>query len=122
MSKIRQQKTAEQIKIILSELLLREMNDPRLQGVTITAVTIDRELQYADVYVHALGDDSREREVMQALDKASGFLRYELAQRVSLRTTPQFHFHWDAALAQADEVDRILSQLTIPPAEEEEEE
>ncbi len=120
MSKIRQQKTAEQIKIILSELLLREMNDPRLQGVTITAVTIDRELQYADVYVHALGDDSREREVMQALDKASGFLRYELAQRISLRTTPQFHFHWDAALAQADEVDRILSQLTIPPAEEEE--
>ena len=74
------------------------------------------------MYVHALGDDSREREVMQSLDKASGFLRYELAQRVSLRTTPQFHFHWDAALAKADEVDRILSQLTIPPAEEEEEE
>jgi ribosome-binding factor A len=120
MSKIRQQRTAEQIKVIISELLLRNMNDPRLQGVTVTETTIDRELQYADIYVNSLGDDSREKEIMQALDKASGFLRYELSQRMSLRTTPQLHFHWDASLAHIDEVDRILNQLTIPAAEEEE--
>lgn len=120
MSKIRQQRTAEQIKVIISELLLRNMNDPRLQGVTVTDTTIDRELQYADIYVNSLGDDSREKEIMQALDKASGFFRHELSQRMSLRTTPQLHFHWDASLAKMDEVDRILSQLTIPAAEEEE--
>jgi ribosome-binding factor A len=121
MSKIRQKRTAEQIKVIISELLLRNMNDPRLQGVTVTDATIDRELQYADIYVHSLGDDSREKEIMQALDKAAGFFRHELAQRMSLRTTPQLHFHWDASLAHVDEVDRILNQLSIPPAEEEEE-
>ena len=120
MSKIRQQRTAEQIKVIISELLLRNMSDPRLQGVTVTDVTIDRELQYADVYVHSLGDDSREKEIMQALGKASGFFRYELSQRMSMRTTPQLHFHWDASLAHVDEVDRILNQLTIPAVEEEE--
>jgi ribosome-binding factor A len=119
MSKIRQQRTAEQIKVILSELLLRNMNDPRLQGITVTDATIDRELQYADIYVHSLGDDSRENEIMQALDKASGFFRRELSQRMSMRTTPQLHFHWDASLAHIDEVDRILNQLSIPDAEEE---
>jgi ribosome-binding factor A len=121
MSKIRQQRTAEQINFILSDLLLRNMNDPRLQGITITSVTIDRELQYADVYVHALGDDTRRNEVMQALNNATGYFRHELANRMSLRTTPQIHFHWDAALARADEIDRILSQLDIPPISEEEE-
>jgi ribosome-binding factor A len=119
MSKIRQQRTAEQIKVIISELLLRNMNDPRLQGVTVTDVTIDRELQYADIYVHSLGDDSREDEIMQALSKAAGYFRHELSQRMSTRTTPQLHFHWDASLAHVDEVNRILNQLTIPDEEEE---
>jgi ribosome-binding factor A len=117
MSKIRQQRTAEQIQIILSELMLREMNDPRLQELTITEVTIDRELQYADVYVQALGDDSRQTAVMQALEKAAGFFRHELAQRLRLRTTPQLHFHWDATLAYIQEVNRILDNLVIPPPE-----
>ena len=72
MSKIRQQRTAEQIRIILSELMLRQMRDPRLQDLTITDVTIDRELQYADVYVNALGDDARETEVMAALHGCMG--------------------------------------------------
>lgn len=122
MSKIRQQRTAEQIQIILSELMLREMNDPRLQELTITAVTIDRELQYADVYVHALGDETRQTAVIQALDKAAGFFRHELAQRLRLRTTPQLHFHWDATLAHIQEVNRILDNLVIPPPEAEGEE
>jgi ribosome-binding factor A len=118
MSKIRQQRTAEQIQVILSELIVREMNDPRLQDLTITEVTIDRELQYADVYVHALGDETKRQEVMQALEKASGFFRHELAQRVSLRTTPQLQFRWDPTLAHAETVNRILDGLVIPPAEE----
>jgi ribosome-binding factor A len=119
MSKIRQQRTAEQIQVILSELILREMNDPRLQELTITDVTIDRELQYASVYVHALGDDSRRVEVLRALDKATGFFRRELAQRMRLRTIPELSFHWDPTLAQAAEVDRILDSLVIPPPDNE---
>ncbi len=120
MSKIRQQRTADQIHVILSELILRHMNDPRLLDLTITEVTIDRELKYADVYVQALGDDTRQDEVMTTLENASGFLRREVASRVRLRSTPQFHFHWDPRLAHAEEIDKILGALDIPPAEEEE--
>ena len=114
MSKIRQQRTAEQIRIILSELMLRQMRDPRLQDLTITDVTIDRELQYADVYVNALGDDARETEVMAALQGARGYFRRELASRLDLRTVPQLHFHWDPTLAHAEQISQILDGLDIP--------
>jgi ribosome-binding factor A len=124
MSKIRQERTAEQILMILSDLLNREVSDPRLQDLTVTRVGVDRELQVADVYLNALGDESREAEVFTALDKAGGFLRYELAQRMSVRTVPELRFHWDPTLAYADEVDQILRELAQekgdqpPPAEE----
>ena len=124
MSKIRQERTAEQIRMILSDLLNREVSDPRLQDLTVTRVEVDRELQVANVYLNALGDESRDAEVMQALDKAGGFLRYELAQRMSVRTVPELRFHWDLTLAYADEVDQILKELAeqnesqaLPPEE-----
>lgn len=119
MSKIRQQRTADQIQLILSELVLRHMNDPRLLDVTITEVTIDRELKYADVYVQALADETRQADVMAALDNATGFFRHELASRMRLRSTPQLHFHWDPRLAHIEEIDQILGELDIPPAEDE---
>ena len=118
MSKIRQERTAEQIRMILSDLLNREVSDPRLQDLTVTRTLIDRELQVADVYLNALGDETREEDVMPALKKAGGFLRHELAQRMDLRTVPELRFHWDPTLAYAEEVDQILSELDIPEDEE----
>ena len=118
MSKIRQERTAEEIRIILSDLLRRDVGDPRLMDLTVTRVLIDRELQHASVYVNALGDESRQKEVMKALDKAGGFFRYELAQRMSVRTVPELHFHWDPTLAYAEEVDQILAGLDIPPEDD----
>ena len=114
MSKIRQLRTADHIKVILSELILREVRDPRLQYLTITEVRIDRELQFADIYVSALGDDSREDSVMDALNGASSYFRSELAPRLNLRTVPQLHFHWDLTLANAERVSQLLDNLDIP--------
>lgn len=114
MSKIRQERTAEQIQVILSELFLREVADPRLAGVTVTEVLIDRELQHANIYVNALGDDTREKEVMDGLESASGFLRGQIAQRLDLRSAPYIHFHWDPRLNYVEEVNELLDNLDIP--------
>lgn len=116
MSKIRQERTAEQIQVIVSELLLRETRDPRLYGITVTEVTIDRELQHANIFVNALGDDDRQKEVMAGLESASGFFRREVAQRIDLRSAPTLHFKWDPRLAYTEEVDSLLNSLDIPPA------
>ena len=117
MSKIRQERTAELIRVILSEMLVRDVSDPRLQNVTITRTTIDRELQHANIFVNALGDEESQPQVMAALEKARGFFRYELAKRLQNRTVPELHFNWDPTLAYVDEVNNILDNLDIPPAQ-----
>jgi ribosome-binding factor A len=118
MTSKRQQRIAEQIREILSELLQYQVDDPRLESVTVMDVRIDREFMYADVYVSALGDDERRDEVMGALEGASGFLRHELGAQIRLRNTPELRFHWDDTLASAEHIDRLLDELDIPPAED----
>lgn len=120
MNKIRQGRIEEQIRTVMGELFLRELRDPRLHGVTVTDVRVDRELQFADIYVSALGDESREPEVMAGLKSAVGFLRREIAGLLQLRTVPILRFHWDPLLAQAEQINRILDELDIPPSAEEE--
>lgn len=113
----KQERIAERIQMIISELLLRQLRDPRLEGVTVTEVNIDRELQHANVYVNALGDEERAEEVMAGLDSAAGYIRREVAQRLQLRSAPQLRFHWDPRLAYIEEVNELLEHLDIPPAE-----
>lgn len=108
---IRQKRVAEQIRAEISQLLQRDMRDPRLGLVTVTRVMVDRELMHADVYVSSLGDDARRTEVLQALDSASGFLRREIGKRVKLRQTPHLVFHWDPGMENMENVARLLDQI-----------
>ncbi|MEW6579256.1 MAG: 30S ribosome-binding factor RbfA [Chloroflexota bacterium] len=108
---IKQERTAQLIQEILGELFMMEVTDPALQDVTITDVKVDREIEYAEVYVHALED--REA-VMAGLERASGFLRRELAARTRFRKTPVLHFHWDVAIDHGERIDELLSSLDIP--------
>lgn len=112
---IKQERMSERIRSILSELLLREISDPRLHGVTITEVELDPELMFADVYVNALGDESRQEPVMTGLNRAKGFLRREVGKRVRIRNTPELHFHWDDTLERGERLHHIISELDIPP-------
>ena len=100
----------ERIKEELSEILLYEVADPRLQGVTITDVDVDRELAYADVYVSSL-DSSRKQDILQGFERAKGFLRTLLAQRIPLRTFPRLRFHWDDTPERAERLERLFEQL-----------
>lgn len=112
---IKQDRMAERIRGILSTLLLREVSDPRLQGVTVTEVRLDSELMFADVYVNALGDEARQAEVLDGLRRANGFLRRETGKRVRLRNTPELHFHWDKTLDYGERINQMIDSLVIPP-------
>lgn len=112
---IKQERVAEKIRQILSELLMREVSDPRLQSITVTEVKVDPEIMFARVYVNALGDESREKEVMQGLKRANSFLRRQVAGRLNIRTAPELRFVWDKALAEGDKVERLLNKLDIQP-------
>ncbi len=107
-STIKQERAARLIQEILSELLMVEVTDPALAQVTITGVKVDREIEYADVYVHSM---DAQGEVMTGLERAAGFLRRALAARTSFRRTPVLHFHWDAAMDRGERIDELLSSL-----------
>ena len=112
---IKQQRSAERIREILSTVLLTEVSDPRLGGVTVTEVKIDRELRHANVYVAAIGAEADEsEEVLEGLESAKGFLRSALAQRLQSRVTPFLYFHWDARLEDASRIEDILFEMEIP--------
>jgi ribosome-binding factor A len=110
-SGIRLQRIADRIREELSEMLIREISDPRLQQIFVTDVKVDRELAYADVYVSAIEGTARSQDVLSGLESASGFLRRTLAQRVELRAFPRLRFHWDVTPENADHIEKILAGL-----------
>jgi ribosome-binding factor A len=108
---IRLQRIADRLQRELSEMLIREISDPRLQQIFVTDVRVDRELAFADIYVSAVEGSERSEEIMAGLKSASGFIRRELAGRVELRTFPRLRFHWDPTPENADHIENLLAQL-----------
>lgn len=110
-SGIRLQRIADRVKQDLAQMLIHEVNDPRLRQVFVNDVKIDRELAYADVYVSAVEGGSRSAEILEGLESAGGFLRRSLAARIALRSFPRLRFHWDPTPEHADQIERILAGL-----------
>lgn len=110
-SKLRLERISDRIRDDLAEMLLQEVSDPRLEGIFISGVKVDRELAYADIYVSALEGSERADEIIQGLQHAQGYLRRGLSQRVELRTFPRLRFHWDPTAEKAARIEEILATL-----------
>lgn len=115
-SPLRLQRIADRIRQELSEMLVMgQISDPRLSGVSVTDVKVDRELSYADIYVSSVEGIERSKEVLEGLNHARGFIRHELAGRIDLRVFPQVRFHWDVTPERADRIERIIHQIHQEP-------
>jgi ribosome-binding factor A len=110
-SKIRLQRIADRIRLEISQMLIHEINDPRLHQIFITDVRVDRELAYSDVYVSAIEGAERSKEILAGLNSASGFIRRTLSGRMDLRAFPNFRFHWDPTPENADHIEKVLAEL-----------
>ncbi len=109
---LRQRRVAERIQHEIGQMLLFDVKDPRLSMVSVTRVTIDRELMQADVYVSAIVDSEAEQaEVMIGLGHALGFIRREIGKRIQLRHAPGIAFHWDPGPENLDHISKILDDL-----------
>ncbi len=110
-SKLRTERIADRIRQELSEMMIRDVQDPRLSGISITDVKVDRELAYANIYVSAVEGHERAEEALQGLESAAGFLRRALAERIELRSFPRLRFHWDPTPERADHIEKLLAEL-----------
>ncbi len=96
----------------LSELLQREVKDPRLSGfITITAVDTSADMKFAKVYVSSLDGDEGRQEILGALATAAGFFRREMAGNLRLRRIPQLSFKWDDSIERGDRLLRLIDRV-----------
>ena len=107
----RQRRVAELIHRELSLLLMLDARDPRLADVTITAVDITADLMQARVFFTVLGDDERVSEAQAGLQRATGFLRTQLAARIQLRLMPHLAFELDKSAAYGRRIDQLLDEI-----------
>ncbi len=103
----RARRVADHIGRELAELLLKEVDDPRVRGVTLSGVDISPDLRNAVVYV-TFPVDADVAASMSALGRAAGFLRRRLSARVRMKYLPRLRFEHDTTLDRADRIERLL--------------
>ncbi|MEE9617197.1 MAG: 30S ribosome-binding factor RbfA [Anaerolineae bacterium] len=113
MSRRYQRRVSDLIRTHLTNLLGRKANDPRLQMVTITDVTITPDALRADVHFSVLGGAEAQAEVQAGLESAAGWLRHKLGRRLRLRNTPELVFHYDPSLERGEHIASILDELGL---------
>jgi len=95
----------------LSELLLREVKDPRIGTVTLTRVDVGDDLRQARVGYCTLGDASARAKAQKGLESAARFMQGKVTRLLRLRHAPEIHFEYDDGFEKADEVDRLLKSV-----------
>lgn len=105
----------------LAALMERRVRDPRVQGVTLTAVQVANDLAVAKVYYSMLEGEEERRIAQKGLEKVAGFLRGEVGRILHIRNAPQLRFYFDASLQEGNRIESLLRKIhdhdTTEPAE-----
>lgn len=109
---------ADQIQRELAELIRLEVRDPRVGMVTLTGVELSRDQSHAKVFFTTLGPGSAAEDAAQGLQRAAGFLRSELAHRLTTRKVPELHFHFDESVERGVRLSRLIDEAVNPPPAE----
>ena len=115
MSTARRARIADQIQRELAEIIRLELRDPRVGLVTITAVELSRDQSHARVFFTVLGADAQGREALEGLTRAAGFLRTQLAHRLSTRSVPELLFTYDESIERGARLTRLIEEAVQPP-------
>ena len=104
----RNQRLGNQVLRVLNELVRFESKDPRLQGVSMSAVELSRDLSVARVYFSLLDPDADPAPVQQGLENAKGFLRAKLGQAIKVRHVPDLRFEHDDSAAEGQRITDLI--------------
>jgi ribosome-binding factor A len=115
MSTRRQAQVADFLREEISDIMRRELNDPRLGMASITRVEMSPDLRYARVFVSVLGTQEEQQESLRGLQHAAGFIRHLLKPRMHIRHIPEIVFKEDHSLEHAEEIARTLRSLHLEP-------
>jgi len=107
----RQERLAEQIRIEISEMIARELKDPRIGFATLTRVELSTDLHHARVLVSVLGSPEEQEGTIAGLTSATGFLRHEIGHRLALRRVPELAFVLDHGAEEGEKIELLLQKI-----------
>lgn len=107
----RTQRVGEQIQRELADIIRREINEPGLGMITVSAVSVSPDLKYARVYVTVLGNNEGVEQTVQHLNKMARRLRHYLSQRLTIRTTPSLRFVYDSSIEYGNSLSALIDSL-----------
>jgi ribosome-binding factor A len=99
---------------LMSMLLSGEVHDPGAQNAVVSAVALTDDLRLAKVYVRLLDVEAAEpakKSLLGALERAKGFMRREVAQRLALRYAPDLRFYWDESVDRGRDIEALLREI-----------
>ena len=108
----RQEQLGEAIAHELSDLIRAGMQDPRIGFASVVSVELSADLRHAKVFISVMGTPDEQRDTMRALTHGAGFLRHQLAQRLSVRYTPELAFRLDDSIAHGAHIVDLLREIT----------
>ncbi len=111
MSSYRPERVGEQIHKEITNLLIRGTKDPRVSAVTITGVTVTRDLRQARVHFSVTDPETELKQAKQGLKSAAPYLRRELGQLMRMRFIPELRFVYDSSIAYGQKIDNLLRQV-----------
>ncbi|MEA3329025.1 MAG: 30S ribosome-binding factor RbfA [Candidatus Omnitrophota bacterium] len=111
MNNQRLSRVAEIIRQEISELIQKEVKDPRIGFITITGVKVTADLRFADVYFSVLGSDKNKKSTRIGLQNAAGFLRKAVGQRLRMRFVPEIRFRFDKSIEYSAQIDDVLAKI-----------
>lgn len=111
MSKQRARRVSEEIKKEVATILRDEVKDPEVGFVTITGVQLSNDLSDAKIFYSVMGDQDAVERSKAALDRALGFIRRALGQRIQLRHVPEIQFRHDRSIEEGAHIDALLEQI-----------
>ncbi len=110
---------SEEIKKIVSQMLMTELKDPGIPPfTTVTRVETTNDLRFTNIYVSILNSDVNEKKMLAALNRAKGFIRRKIGSELNLRYTPEPIFKYDASIEYSRKMSDIIRELDIQPLDE----
>jgi ribosome-binding factor A len=106
----RMRRVDEAVRAVLSDAIAKDLQDPRVGFVTVTAVKTSPDLRHARVYVSVLGDERTRAETLDGLSSAHGFLQGRVASELSLKHTPTLTFEYDESIDRGMRISRLIDQ------------
>ena len=96
---------------LISQLLAKEVNDPRIGPITLTGTEVTKDLRHARIYFSLLGGSEKKAEVLVGLKSATGFIRAKVARELKLRFVPTIEFVFDETQDKAQRIEDLLRQV-----------